>query len=124
MLNENSWKGLKYLFPNARPLIHYLLTNAPLMPDDTVLGPLRIIEWKLPNPQPSDDEINAAIPLYDALITAESTRKETLRTLAQGLIGRGVADTFTVAELKLLLFKLIHNDGGLDAGKIRDFSEW
>ncbi len=112
--------GLLYLFPNAKPLVDYMVV------DDGVKT--FIYEWKLPDPQPTDEQLTAAIAAYyiahETNRTQEATALQTIRTTAQGCVGRSITDAFTAQELKSLLFVLLQKTGALKRGVIKPLNEW
>lgn len=128
MLEEHAVRGLHYLFPSAKPVVDYVLTNAPLTPEDTEPGPLRISQWHLPDPQPSDETINAAIALYDAAQAQRQADATALRnqvlSLASGAVGKPL-NTLVAGEVRALVAILLWQAGGVTgAGIVRPLAEW
>ena len=114
------WKALAYLFPNARHLAGYELR-------DDGDGPY-IARWDLPDPQPSEAELAAAVAAYDAAEAARRQADQQLRqqvvALAQSAVGVRV-DALTAAQVRALLVVLLRKAGALDnGGTVRPLGEW
>lgn len=114
------WKGLAHLFPNARHLAGYVL-------QDDGAGPY-IAQWDLPEPQPTEAQLAAAIIAYDAAELVRQQEAEQLRqrvvALAQSAVGMRV-DALTAAQVRALLVVLLHKGGALNNdGTVRPLGQW
>jgi hypothetical protein len=114
------WKALAHLFPDARPLIHYELR-------DDGDGPY-IARWDLPDPQPSEAQLAAAIIAYDLAEQQRQQEAVQLRqqviTLAQSAVGIRI-DLLTAAQVRALLVALLHKGGALNNdGTVRPLGQW
>jgi hypothetical protein len=114
------WKALAYLFPNAHNLAGYVI-------QDDGNGPY-IAQWGLPDPQPTETELAAAIVAYDAAQAQRDTEAAALRqqiiTLAQSAVGVRI-DNLTAAQVRALVAILLWKGGALDKdGNVRPLGQW
>jgi hypothetical protein len=117
---DELWKGLAYLFPNARNPGDYAL-------QDDGNGPY-IAAWGLPDPIPTEAELTEAIAAYDAAEAQRKAEAQALRsqivTLAQSAVGVRV-DLLTAAQVRALVAILLWKGGALsNAGVVRPLGEW
>ena len=115
------WKALKQLYPNADPFWEYRIRRE-------ADGSEQIIVWNLPQPQPTEAEINAASAAYNATQTAAQTEATTLRqqivTTAQSAVGVSIT-ALTAAQVRALVALLLWKEGAIKAdGTIRPLAEW
>ncbi len=112
--------ALRYLFPNANPLIDYRI-------EDSGNGST-ITAWNLPDPQPSAAQLQAASDAYDAQQAQQASDAAALRTLvrntAQSAVGVALT-SLTAAQVRALLAVLLWKNGALDkSGTVRPLDEW
>lgn len=115
------WKALKHLYPNATPLVDYILR-------DNGDGNPYIAVWSLQDPQPTAEQIAAAIAAYDAARSAEQATATALRNqvraLANSAAGKAITD-LTAGEVRALLAILLHKAGAIaNNGAVRPLGEW
>ncbi|HEU5086865.1 MAG TPA: XkdW family protein [Roseiflexaceae bacterium] len=116
------WKALTYLYPNARPLVDYELTD-----NSDGRGP-RITAWRLPQAQPTEAELAAASAAYDAAQTQRDADAQALRqkvlTVAQSAVGQTI-DNLTTAQVRALVAVLLWKAGALDkTGAVKPLGGW
>lgn len=114
------WKALRQLFPDAQPLRDYVLV------DDG--DGAYISAWNLPEPQPTPEQVTAAIVAYDAAQATAQTEANALRTrvvnLAQTAVGVQI-DALTAGQVRALVAILLWKAGAIDsAGAIKPLGQW
>lgn len=116
------WKALTYLYPNARPLVDYELTD-----NSDGRGP-QITAWRLPGAQPTEAELDAASATYDAAQTQRDADAQALRqkvvTVARSAVGQTI-DTLTAAQVRALVAVLLWKAGALTKdGAVKPLGSW
>lgn len=114
------WKGLAQLFPAARPFIDYEIR------DDG--DGAYIASWHLPDPQPTEEQLTAAIAAFDAAAATAQTEANALRTrvvnLAQSAVGVQI-DALTAGQVRALVTILLWKAGAVDkTGAIKPLNTW
>lgn len=115
-------RGLKWLFPDGQPNVDWYLID-----DGDGLGP-KIAFWNRLEPQPTEEQIDAAIA---ASIAAEqqateeaATLKQAIVTLAQSAVGVALND-LTAAQRNALIAILLWRAGAIDKTlKVRPLAQW
>ena len=119
-LTMQLWKALAYLYPNAQPLRDYTIVERD--------GVQTIAQWNLPQPQPTDAELQAAETAYDAAQAQRQADSAALRqqvvTLAQSAVGLPI-NTLTAAQVRALVAVLLWKAGALDKnGNVNPLGSW
>lgn len=114
------WKALTHLFPNAVPLRDYTIVERD--------GVQSIALWNLPQPQPTQAELEAAEAAYDAAQATQQQEATALRnqivSIAQGAVGVRV-DQLTAAQVRALQAILLWQAGALNNDlTIRPLGQW
>jgi XkdW protein len=112
--------ALKQLFPAADPLRDYVV-------QDDGVG-VYIAAWRLPDPQPTPAQLQAASDAYDVTLAQAASDASALRTqvvnVAQSAVGV-LLTNLTAAQVRALLAVLLWKGGALDKdGKVRPLNEW
>lgn len=108
-------KAIKYIYPTVKTLIDYEV--------ELTAGGEIVIHWGVLTPL-TDAEIDQYAAAYDLEQSQDQTALQTIRQTAQNTVGRSITDAFNAAELKALLFVVIHEIGGLRRGVIKPFKDW
>jgi hypothetical protein len=123
----DAWKGLAFLFPNAQLVTDYALR--------VVNGEAVIDTWNLPDPIPTDAEIEQAVLDWEAeeerlRLEAEAEKadhaatRDRIRTAAQSAVGVAF-DQLTTTQLRALFAILLYREGALNRhGIVRPLPEW
>jgi hypothetical protein len=98
------WKAIAYLYPNAQINVDY---NLEVVGDADPV----ITAWSLPQPQPTTQEIDAAIAAYDAAKAQQASDTATLRASAVSVLQSVVgvtANNWTAAQVRALVLALLY----------------
>jgi hypothetical protein len=118
------WKALKFLYPNAQPLVDYVIRD-----DSDGRGPyIDPLAWHLPDPIPGLAQLQTASDAFDAAQAQRQADAAALRqkvlNVAQSAVGQGI-DTLTAVQVRALMACLLFKAGALDkAGVVQPLSEW
>ena len=127
-MRRDVWKGFAHLFPDAEMFRDYRL-------EAFGEGEPELVVWNLPDPVPTDAELDQAILDYDAAREQERQEAEAeqaavrtlrgeIRSTAQSAVGVRF-DQLTAAQLRALLAVLLYREGALDrSGVVRPPAEW
>ena len=112
--------AIAHLYPTARPGIDYEVADAGDGPTIAV--------WRLPSPQPTAAQLQAASDAYDAAEAARAAAAQQLRqqviATAQSAVGVRY-DLLNNAQVRALVAVLLRESGGLaNDGTIRPLAQW